>query len=322
MGTDGMQAWLWEKYGGPELLRMGQVPKPRPAPHEVLVKVRAVSVNAADWHAMRAKPAFARLTYGLIHPKPQSLGVDVAGQIESLGADVEGMKPGDEIFANLLEHGLGAFAEYVCVPVGAMAPKPDGISMAEAAAVPMSGVTALQGLDHLGHIEPTHRVLINGGSGGVGTFAVQIAHSYGPDLTVVTSPQGLDTARSLGADRIVDYTKTDFVEMGSEYDFILDTVGNRSASDLKRALAEGGKAAVTGFSSIPNLLGVSLRGGKTVTQVQAHVGTDDLDRLTGLITSGALRPVIDRTFAFAEIPAAVAYVEQGHARGKVVVGVP
>lgn len=318
MGADEMQAWLWEKYGGPEALRLEQVPKPRPASHEALVRVRAVSINAADWHAMRGKPAFARLTYGLVHPKPQSLGVDIAGQVVSVAEDVQVVKPGDEIIANLLEHGLGGFAEYVCVPVDALAPKAGGISMAEAAAVPMSGVTALQGLDHLGQIEPGHKILINGGSGGVGTYAVQIAHSYGPDLTVVTSPQGLETARSLGADHVVDYTKMDFVESGVRYDFILDTVGNRSVSDLKRALAEGGKAAVTGFTSIAKLVGVSLRGGKTVTQVQAHVRTDDLDRLTRLITSGVVRPVIVRSFTFAEIPVAIAYVEQGHAKGKVV----
>ena len=322
MRTDGMQAWLWEQYGGPESLRLAQVPKPRPASHEVLVRVRAVSINAADWHAMRGKPVFARLTYGLVRPKPQSLGVDIAGQVETVAEEVEAVKPGDEILANLLEHGLGGFAEYVCVPVSALATKPASISMTEAAAVPMSGGTALQGLDHLGQIEPRHKVLINGGSGGVGTFAVQIAHSYGPDLTVVTSPQGLETARSLGADHIVDYTKTDFVESGDRYDFILDTVGNRSASDLKRALAEGGKAAVTGFTSVANLMGVSLRGGKTVTQVQAHVSANDLDRLSELIASGAVRPVIDRSFTFAEIPAAIGYLEQGHARGKVVAEVP
>ena len=281
-----------------------------------------MSINAADWHAMRGKPVFARLTYGLVRPKPQSLGVDIAGQVETVADEVEAVKPGDEILANLLEHGLGGFAEYVCVPVSALATKPASISMTEAAAVPMSGGTALQGLDNLGQIEPRHKVLINGGSGGVGTFAVQIAHSYGPDLTVVTSPQGLETARSLGADHIVDYTKTDFVESGDRYDFILDTVGNRSASDLKRALAQGGKAAVTGFTSVANLMGVSLRGGKTVTQVQAHVSANDLDRLSELIASGAVRPVIDRSFTFAEIPAAIGYLEQGHARGKVVAEVP
>ncbi len=322
MTTDGMQAWLWQRYGGPESLRLGQVPKPRPASHEVLVRVQAISINAADWHAMRGKPAFARLTYGLVRPKPQSLGVDIAGRVESVAEDVDAVKPGDEIFANLLEHGLGGFAEYVCVPVVALAPKPASISMEEAAAVPMSGVTALQGLDHLGTIEPRQTVLINGGSGGVGTFAVQIAHSFGSDLTVVTSPRNLDMARSLGADHIVDYTKTDFADSGVRYDFILDTVGNRSVSDLKRALAEGGKAAVTGFTSVANLLGVSLRGGKTVRQVQAHVGTDDLNRLTELLDGGVVRPVVDQTFSFAELPAAVAYVEQGRAGGKVVVHVP
>ena len=323
MRTDQMQAWLWERYGGPEALRLGQVRKPSPAPHEVLVRVQAVSINAADWHAMRGKPVFARFTYGLTHPKPQSLGVDIAGQVESVAEGIEAVKPGDDVFANLLEHGLGGFAEYVCVPIEALATKPAGISMAEAAAVPMSGVTALQGLDHLGQIQPGDNVLINGGSGGVGTYAVQIAHSYGPDLTVVTSPQGLETARSLGADHVLDYTTTDFVQSGARYEFILDTVGNRSASELKRALVEGGKAAVTGFTSIPKLLGVSIRGGKMISRVEAHVGTEDLNRLTGLITSGAVRPMIDRSFSFADIPAAIAYVEQGHARGKVVaVGPP
>ena len=317
-----MQAWLWEKYGPPEALRLAEVQKPDPAPHEVLVRVQAASVNAADWHSMRGKPLFSRLTLGLLRPKHQSLGVDVAGRVEAVAGDVDRAKPGDEIYANLLEHGYGGFAEYVSVPVDAMSLKPASISMAEACAVPMAGVTALQGLRHLGQIEGGHKILINGGSGGVGTFAVQIAKSFGPEVTAVTGPENLDLVRSLGADHVVDYTRTDFVESGERYDFILDTVGNRSVPDLRRALAEGGKAAVTGFTSVGHLLGASLRGGKTVTQVQAHVGSKDLEQLSELVTDGMVRPVIDRSFMFAEIPEAIAYLEQGHARGKVVVEVP
>ena len=186
----------------------------------------------------------------------------------------------------------------------------------------MAGVTALQGLRHHGQIEPGQKVLINGGSGGVGTFAVQIAKSYGPEVTVVTSPLNIDLVRSLGADHVVDYTSTDFVEAAERYDLILDTVGNRSVADLRRALAEGGKAAVTGFTSVVKLLGISFRGAKTVTQVSARVTTSDLEQLSDLFGAGKVRPVIDRTYAFAEIPAAIAYVEQGHARGKAVATIP
>ena len=314
-----MKAWLWERYGPPEALRLAEVETPTPAPGEVLVKVEAASVNAADWHSMRGKPAFSRLTLGLMRPKYRTLGVDVAGRVGAVGSDVTTIAPGDEVYANLLEHGYGGFAEYVSVPVGALAPKPASVSSAEAAAIPMAGGTALQGLRHHGEIRAGQTVLINGGSGGVGTFAVQIAKSYGVDLTVVTSAPNMDLVRSLGADDVVDYTTTDFVRTGRRYDLILDTVGNRSARDLRRALAEGGKAAVTGFSNMRNLLSVSLRGGKDVTQVSAHVGVDELTQLAGLVDEGKARPVVDRTFGFSEVPEAIAYVEDGHTRGKVVV---
>jgi NADPH:quinone reductase-like Zn-dependent oxidoreductase len=186
----------------------------------------------------------------------------------------------------------------------------------------MAAITALQGLHHHGEIQPEQKVLINGASGGVGTFAVQIAKSYGPEVTGVTSTRNIDLVRSLGADHVVDYTTTDFVGSGRRYDLILDTVGNRSVPDLRRALAEGGKTAVTGFTSVAKLMGVSLRGGKDIAMVSAHVRTKDLELLSELIESGKVRPQIDRRYPFAEIPAAIAYLEQGHARGKVVVGVP
>jgi NADPH:quinone reductase-like Zn-dependent oxidoreductase len=319
---------------------MAEVDKPVPNAGEVLVKVMATSVNAADWHSMRGKPLFSRATLGLLRPKHKILGVDIAGQVETVGTGVTQYKPGDEVFANLLYRGYGGFAEYVSVPVDVMSMKPANLSFEEAAAVPMAAVTALQGLRYHGEIRPEQKVLINGASGGVGTFAVQIAKSYGPEVTAVTSTPNIELVRSLGADHIFDYTTTDFVRSGRRYDLILDTVGNRSVPDLRRALAEGGKASVTGFTTVPEQLahqvhwlllrwgtslagaiGVRLGGGKDVARVSADVTTKDLNLLSKLIVAGKVRPQIDRRYPFAEIPAAIAYLEQGHARGKVVVGV-
>jgi NADPH:quinone reductase-like Zn-dependent oxidoreductase len=328
-----MKAFIYEKYGPPQTLRMAEVGKPAPDAGEVLVKVLAISVNAADWHSMRGKPLFSRATLGLLRPKQQVLGVDIAGQVEAVGSGVTGFKPGDEVYANLLYHGYGGFAEYVSVPVDVMSLKPANLSFEEAAAVPMAAVTALQGLRYHGEIQPGQKVLINGASGGVGTFAVQIAKSYGSEVTGVTSPRNIDLVRSLGADQVVDYTTTDFARGGRRYGLILDTVGNRSVPDLRRALAEGGKAAVTGFTSAAMLIRVSLRGGagpggrwswgsrKDIAMVSADVATKDLELLSELIEAGKVRPQIDRRYPFAEIPAAIAYLEQGRARGKVVVGV-
>jgi NADPH:quinone reductase-like Zn-dependent oxidoreductase len=316
-----MKAFIYEKYGPPETLRMAEVDKPSPNADEVLVKVLAVSVNAADWHVLRGRPLFSRATLGLLRPKQKILGVDVAGQVEAVGSGAIRFKPGDEVYANLLDHGYGGFAEYASVPVDVMSLKPANLSFEEAAAVPMAAVTALQGLGHHGELQPTQKVLINGASGGVGSFAVQLAKAYGAEVTAVTSTRNLDLVGSLGADHVVDYTTTDVVGGGRRYDRILDTVGNRSVPDLRGALAEGGKAAVTGFTSVAKLLGVSLRGGKDVAQVQAHVTTKDLELLSELIEAGKVRPLIDRRYRFADIPAAIAYLEQGRARAKVVVRV-
>jgi NADPH:quinone reductase-like Zn-dependent oxidoreductase len=314
-----MKAFIYEKYGPPETLRMAEVDKPVPNADAVLVKVLAASVNAADWHVLRGKPLFSRATLGLLRPKHQILGVDIAGKVEAVGSGVTGFKPGDEVYANLLDHGYGGFADYVSVPVGVMSLKPANLSFEEAAAVPMAATTALQGLRHHGELQPTQQVLINGASGGVGSFAVQLAKADGSEVTAVTSTRNLDLVRSLGADHVIDYTTTDVLGSGRRYDRILDTVGNRSVPELRRALAEGGKAAVTGFTSVAKLLGVSLRGGKDIAQVQAHVTAKDLELLSELIAAGKVRPQIDRRYPFAEIPAAIAYLEQGHARGKVVV---
>jgi NADPH:quinone reductase-like Zn-dependent oxidoreductase len=315
-----MKAYIREKYGSPEMLRMAEVEKPAPDADEALVKVLAVSVNPADWRSMRAKPFFSRATLGLLRPKHRILGGDIAGRVEAVGSGVTQFKPGDEVYANLLDHGSGGFAEYVSVPVDVMSLKPANLSYEEAAAVPMAGVTALQGLRYHGEIQPGQQVLINGASGGIGTFAVQIAKSYGSAVTGVTSTRNLDLVGSLGADHVVDYTTSDFVRSG-RYDLILDTIGNRSVRELRGALAEGGKAAVVGFTSVAKLMGVSLRGGKYVAIVSAHVTTEDLEFLSKLIEAGKVRPQIDRHYPFAEIPDAIRYLEQGHARGKVVVGV-
>jgi NADPH:quinone reductase-like Zn-dependent oxidoreductase len=317
-----MKAFVSEKYGPPEMLRMAEVKKPSPAADEALVKVLAVSVNPADWRSMRATPFFSRATLGLLRPKHRILGGDIAGRVEAVGSDVNQFKPGDEVYANLLDHGNGGFAEYVSVPVEAMSFKPANLSFEEAAAVPMAGVTALQGLRHHGEIRAGQRVLINGASGGIGTFAVQIAKSYGSEVTGVTSTRNIDLVGSLGADHVVDYTTTDFFRSGRRYDLILDTIGNLSVRDLRRALVEGGQAAVVGFTSVAKLIGVSLRGGRDIAIVSAHVATTDLEYIANLIEAGKVRPHIDRRYPFADIPAAISYLEQGHARGKVVVGAP
>jgi NADPH:quinone reductase-like Zn-dependent oxidoreductase len=314
-----MKAFLWERYGPPETLRLAEVERPVPNANEVLVKVLGISVNPADWHSMRGKPLFSRATFGLLRPKHPVLGGDIAGQVEAVGDGVAQFQPGDEVYGNLLDHGHGGFAEHVSAPVDAISLKPASLSFEEAAAVPIAGVTALQGLRHHGEIEPGQKVLINGASGGVGTFAVQIAKSYESEVTGVTSSRNIDLVRSLGADHVVDYTTTDFTRTGLSYDLILDTIGNRSVRDLRRALGEGGKVAVTGFTTVAKLMSVSLRVGKDVAMVSAHGVPTDLELLSGLIELGKVRPQIDRRYPFTEIPAAIAYLEQGHARGKVVV---
>jgi NADPH:quinone reductase-like Zn-dependent oxidoreductase len=314
-----MKAYVWEKYGPPETLRIADVAKPTPGADEVLVKVLGTSVNPADWHSVRGRPLFSRFTLGLMRPKYPIAGGDIAGQVEAVGEGVSRFKIGDEVYANLLEHGYGGFAEYVAAPVGVMSLKPANLTYEEAAAVPTAAGTALQGLRYHGEIHAEQKVLINGASGGVGSFAVQIAKAYGAEVTGVTSTRNIELVRALGADHVIDYTVTDFAAGARRYDLILDTIGNRSVPDLRRALAEGGKAAVTGFTRVTKLLTVVLRGGKNVAQVSAHITSKDLELLSGLIVDGKVRPQIDRRYPFAEIPEAIAYLEQGHARGKVVV---
>lgn len=314
-----MKAFLAEKYGPPETLRLADVPKPTPGANEVLVRVMGISVNPADWRTLRAKPFFARAAFGLLRPKKPILGGDVAGRIEAVGSAVTGFEPGDEIYANLLEVGNGGFAEYVSVPVSVAAKKPETLSFEEAAAVPMAGITALQGLRHHGEIRLGQKVLVNGASGGVGHFAVQLAKSSGAEVTGVTSTKNIDLVRSLGADHVIDYTREDFTRTGQQWDYILDAFGNKWPGELQRALTPEGTAGVTGFTSIGKLVAASLRGGKRVSSVSAHATAEDLAALAQVIEAGKVRPSIDRRYSFNELPAALSYLEAGHARGKVIV---
>jgi NADPH:quinone reductase-like Zn-dependent oxidoreductase len=317
-----VKAFVYERYGPPETLRMVEVDQPTPTAGEVLVKVLAVSVNAADWHVLRGRPLFSRASLGWLRPNHQILGVDVAGRLAAVGPGVTRFQPGQEVYANLLDHGYGGFAEYAAVPVAAMAVKPARLSLEEAAAVPMAATTARQGLGRHGALQPSHTVLINGAAGGVGSFAVQLAKAAGAEVTAVTSSHNLELVRSLGADQVIDSTSTEVVGGGRRYDRILDTVGNRSVAELRRMLADGGKAAVTGYTSMRRLLGVGLRGGKDIAMVRARVTATELELLSELIEAGKVRPQIDRRYRFAELPAAIAYLEHGHARAKVVVEVP
>lgn len=314
-----MKTFVSESYGPPSNMQLREAPKPAPRAGEVLIRVMAVSVNPADWHCLRGKPLFSRAVLGLRRPKHTVLGVDVAGRVEAVGPGVTRFKAGDEVYANLLDRAFGGFAEYVSTTEDVVARKPANLSFEEASAVPMAALTALQGLRHHGAVRPGQPVLVNGASGGVGHFAVQIAKAWGATVTGVTSTRNVDLVRSLGADRVIDYTRRDFASDAPPQELILDTIGNRSVADLKRALTPDGKAAVTGFSSMRGLLSVGLFGGKRIKQVQAHATAADLETLTALVEAGKMRPAIDRSYPFAELPEALTYLEQGRARGKVVV---
>jgi NADPH:quinone reductase-like Zn-dependent oxidoreductase len=234
-----MKAFVYQRYGPPQTLRMAEVDTPAPNAGEVLVKVLAASVNAADWHVLRGRPLFSRATLGLLRPRHQILGVDIAGQVEAVGGGVTRLQPGDPVYANLLDHGYGGFAKYAAVPEAVAWVKPANLSFEEAAAVPMAATTAFQGLRHHGQLQPGQQVLINGGSGGVGSFAVQLARAAGAEVTAVTSTPNLALVRSLGADHVVDYTTADVTGGGRRFDRILDTVGNRSVSGRWTALRWG-----------------------------------------------------------------------------------
>lgn len=273
---------------------------------------------------MRADPFFVRFVFGLTRPKVTILGTDAAGTIEAVGPGVTRLKPGDEVFADLYfggAAGMGGFAEYVVAKESKTALKPSAWSFEEAGAMPMIGPTALAGLRKYGGVKPGDTVLVNGASGGVGHVAVQLAKAMGAEVTGVTSTKNVDFVRSLGADHVIDYRSHDFTRSGKVWDLVVDCVGNKSVGDLRRAIGTTGKAAVIGFSGLGNLLGIGIRGGKRIGMVQVKGTAEDLAYLSELAEAGKLRPSIERTYPFAELPAAMAQLEAGHVRGKLVVTV-
>lgn len=323
-----MKAIVCTKYGAPDVLRLKEVAKPMPKDDQVLVKVYAASVNAYDWHLLTADIPLVRLMGGgLLKPKNSIPGVDIAGRIESVGSNVKQFKPGDQVFGDISGLDRGSFAEYVSVPESLLAHKPTNLTFEESAAVPMAAVTALQGLRDEGRIQPGHKVLIQGASGGVGTFAVQIAKSFGAEVTAVTSFRNMDQARALGADHLIDYTQEDFTKSGQRYDLILAANGYHPISDYKRALTPKGVYVMAGgtaaqiFQAV--LLGpwLSERAGRKLGGVTAKPSQVDLNFLKQLIEAGKVKPVIDRCHPLGETAEALRYLGTGHTRGKIVITV-
>ncbi|GAA2867434.1 NAD(P)-dependent alcohol dehydrogenase [Streptosporangium fragile] len=328
-----MKAFVLRSYGSPDALELTEVDKPVPGDDEVLVRVRATSVQPYDWHLMRGEPYIARLMGGgpgLRKPKITILGADIAGQVEAVGRDVTEFRPGDEVFAMPKQ---GGFAEYVCVREGELAPKPKNLSFEEAAAVPLAAGTALLGLRDEGRIQPGQKVLVNGASGGVGTFAVQIAKAFGAEVTGVCSTRNVGLVRSIGADEVIDYTVEDFTRREQRYDLLLDSAGSRPGSACRRVLTPKGVYVVVGgpggrwlqpvahvFAALAASPFTSRRTA-LADVVRCTENKQNLITLTGFIEDGKVTPVIDRRYPFEEIPEAVRYQEQGRAAGKVVVTV-
>jgi NADPH:quinone reductase-like Zn-dependent oxidoreductase len=321
-----MKAIVYTRYGSPEVLQLAEVERPTPKDNEVLIKVHAASVNAYDWHMLTADIFLVRFEAGLLQPKNTMLGADIAGRVEAVGSNVKQFKPGDEVFGEA-RGGCGGFAEYVCARENAVAMKPAKSSFEEAAAVPMAALTALQGLRDEGQIKPGQKVLINGASGGVGTFAVQLAKYFGAEVTAVCSTGNLEAARSLGADQVVDYTREDVTKNGRHYDLILAANGYHSIFAYNHALTRSGIYVMAGgsmaqiFQAV--LLGRSLSksGGKKMGTFLAQNRQKDLVFIRELIEAGKVKPVIDRCYLLSEAAEAVRYLGKGHARGKVVIRV-
>jgi len=317
-----VKAIVFEKYGPPEVLRLKEVEKPTPKEDEVLVEIHAASINYVDWQVLRGESFLMRLMNGLLKPKYKILGDDLAGRVEAVGAKVKQYQPGDDVFGI---SNFDAFAEYACVPERALALKPASMTFDEAAAIPEAGITALQGLRDKGQVQPGQKVLINGASGGVGTYAVQIAKSFGAEVTGVCSTSKLDLVRSLGADRVIDYTQEDFTQTGQHYDLILAVGGNRSIFDYKRALNPEGIYVCAGGSAYQyfqaTLLGplISMTGSKKLGSMLANPKHNDYVFLIQLFEAGKVLPVIDRRYPLSEVPEALRYYGAGHARGKVVI---
>jgi NADPH:quinone reductase-like Zn-dependent oxidoreductase len=322
-----MKAITYTRYGSPDVLRLEEVAKPTPRANEVLVKICAASVNAYDWRYVRADPFLVRLVGGLFRPRNPRLGADIAGRVEAVGSDVTQFQPGDEIYGDLAASGNGAFAEYIAVPEHAVAPKPANLSFEQAAAVPMAAVTALQALRDGGKIRAGHTVLINGASGGVGTFAVQIAKAFGALVTAVCSTRNVAMVRSLGADHIVDYKREDITRSAQRYDLILAVNGYHPLSAYRHLLRPEGRYVMAGGSGAQLfealLFGplMSLLGRKRLAPFTATPSSKDLLVMKELLEAGKVVPVIDRCYRLGETAEAIRYLEDGHARGKVVITV-
>ena len=325
-----MKAALYNRYGPPEVVQIANVEKPVPKDNEVLLRIRAASVNPYDWHFMRGDPYLIRLMAGFSKPKDQRLGSDVSGQVESVGGNVTQFRPGDEVFGSC----RGAFAEYACAEDSKVIAKPANVTFAQAAAVPIAAFTALQSL-RLGGLTGNEsnqlgkKVLINGAAGGVGTFAVQIAKSFGAQVTAVCSTRNAEMVRSIGADQVVDYTQQDFTQTTERYDIFLDNVGNRSLAECRRLLNSNGIYIAAGGSTdawmirplsrmIAQLV-LSRLGGRKLVGIFAKASQDDLAILCDLLKAGRVIPVLDKTYTFSELREAIGYLETGHARGKVVI---
>ncbi len=325
-GVGTMQAVMARCYGSPDVLEIATIPKPVPGHDEVLVKIRAASVNPLDWHYMRGSPYIMRLESGIGAPSDASVGVDFAGTVEAIGKDVTRFKPGDEVFGGR----SGAFADYIVIPQDrALALKPSDVTFAQAAAVGIAGVTALQSLRDKGKLRSGQKVLINGASGGVGTFAVQIAKSFGAEVTGVCSTRNVEMVRSIGADHVVDYKREDYTQNGQRYDLIVDNVGNRSLRENMQVLNPNGILVMVGGAK-GDWLGPLLRPigalflspfvDQELNLILADLRQDDLVTLGELMQAGKLTPVLDpQRYRLSEVPAAIAYSEEGHARGKIII---
>ncbi len=324
---DTMKAIVYTHYGSPDVLQLKEVAKPTPKDDEVLIKVYAAAANAGDWHLLRGVPFLVRLVSGILKPKNTILGADIAGRVEAVGRNVTQFQPGDEVFGDVSGCGFGGFAEYVCARENALALKPANLSFEEAAAVPSAGVTALQGLREKGQIKLGQKVLINGASGGVGTFAVQIAKSFGAEVTGVCSTRNVDMVRSIGADQVIDYTQEDFTKNEQRYDLIFAANGYHPISAYKRALSPRGMYVMTGGSSAQMfqamLLGpwISMTGSKKMGNLLKKSNQKDLALMKELLEASKVVPVIDRRYPLREVAEALRYVEAGHAQGKVVITV-
>jgi NADPH:quinone reductase-like Zn-dependent oxidoreductase len=320
-----VKAIVYTEYGPPDVLQLEEVEKPVPEDNEALVEVHATSVNPQDWHLMRADPFPVRLMVGLLKPKDTLIGSDMAGRVEAVGRNVKRFQPGDEVFGNLSVCGFGAFAEHVSVPENVLVLKPATTTFDEAAAVPTAALPALQGLRDQGRLQPGQKVLINGASGGVGTFAVQLAKYFGAEVTGVCSTRNLGMVRSMGADQVIDYTREDFTQNGQRYDLIIDNVGNPSVYKrfYKCSLSPKGICVIIAGSFMLQLfLGpwMSMTGSNKIgTFLADATKEEDLVLLKELLEAGKLVPVIDRRYPLSEVAEAIRYLEEGHARGKVVI---